>query len=57
MIRLYAPAIVLALWAALWALGATGDGIAIGGLSLTAVAVIVQTQENLRRHHHDPPAG
>lgn len=53
MLRLYAPSLVLLLWALAWAGGVTGNGVIVLGLTLTAAAVIVHTIELIRRHHED----
>lgn len=45
-LRLYAPSVVLALWALVWVLGLTGDGVVVAGLLLTAVAVVLHVCAN-----------
>lgn len=41
LLRIYSPAIVLILWAIVWAAGGTGDTIIFIGLAATGAAVVV----------------
>lgn len=50
-VRLYLPEIVLLLWAAVWAAGATSDAVVVVGLVATAAAVAVCCRELLHRYH------
>lgn len=47
---LYAPAIVLFIWALLWHLGVRGDVVVVAGLVGAGLAFIFHTLENLRRY-------
>jgi len=51
-IRIYSPALVLAVWAAAWALGATSDAVIVLGLAATCVAVVLHCLELFG--HHGP---
>lgn len=55
-VRLYAPSIVLLLWAALWALGVKGDGVIVCGLAATAGACVVSVFERADRRGPDAHA-
>jgi cellobiose-specific phosphotransferase system component IIC len=47
--RLYATAIVLGLWAVLWALGIQGNVVIGIGLAATALSAVVAERERVRR--------
>jgi hypothetical protein len=47
-LRLYAVAILFAVWAAVWALGLHGDGLSVAFLLTTAVCVVVSERERQR---------
>lgn len=49
-VRLYFAPAALLLWAAVWAVGLTGDGVIVTGLIATAVGLILNIQESTRRH-------
>lgn len=48
-VALYGPALVLFIWAAVWALGVTGDVVMIIGLLATGASVVLHIEEQLRR--------
>jgi hypothetical protein len=47
-LRLYCPAVVLALWAFVAAAGVNGTGTRVTGLTVTAVSLAVHTWEERR---------
>jgi hypothetical protein len=54
-LRLFSPAIVLAIWAIVWMLGARSDLLVGVGLALVSVASFSSAHESLRRWHRDHP--
>jgi hypothetical protein len=50
-VRLYLPAIVLLLWAAVWAVGVRGNAVIVFGLLATAAAVTVHVREEILERH------
>jgi hypothetical protein len=56
-LRLFSPAIVLAVWAIVWALGGRGAMVVGAGLALTAVASAIsewqahELRKEIRRDH------
>jgi len=51
-IRIYSPAIVLAVWSGIWAAGLTDDIVIVIGLAATAIAVVLHCLEVFG--HHGP---
>lgn len=52
-LKIYAPAIVLALWAVMAALRVDGDKLTGAMFALTAVAFVVHSYEVMRRRGND----
>lgn len=44
----YAPALVLIIWAVLWAAGVQGDGVIVAGLLLEAAAIAAHIGQVIR---------
>jgi hypothetical protein len=47
-VKLYSPAIILAIWAIIWELGLRGDRLMGALLALTAVSAVVAERERYR---------
>lgn len=53
LLKLYSPAIVLAVWAVVWAAGATTDAVMVVFLTLTAMATVIHVRTSLERRWRD----